>query len=61
MIILIYIIVAYCCLTSLQNKLGIFYFGTFNNYFFSKLVIALFLGWIVIPVWIISKLMGKLG
>lgn len=61
MFIVIYLIAAYICLTSLQNKAGIFYFGTFNDYFFGKLVIALFLGWIIIPVWIIAKLIGKLN
>lgn len=59
-IVLPYIIISYCCLSSLQRKLGIFYFGTFNDYFFGKLVIALFFGWIIVPVWIIAKLLGKL-
>lgn len=57
---LAYIIIAYCCLTSLQRKLGIFYFGTFSDYFFSKVCIALLFGWIIIPIWIIAKLIGKL-
>lgn len=61
MIIILYIIVSYFCLTSLQNRMGIFYFGTFSDYFFSKVFIALFLGWAVVPIWIIAKLIGKIG
>jgi hypothetical protein len=60
MFVIIYLIIAYCCLTSLQNKAGIFYFGTFSDYFFGKLVISLFFGWLAIPIWIIAKLIGKL-
>lgn len=59
-IVIIYIVASYYCLSSLQRKLGIFYFGTFNDYFFGKLVISLFFWWIIIPIWIIAKLLGKL-
>lgn len=59
MIIIIYLVIAYIALTSLQRKSGMFYLGTLSNYFFTKVFIALFLGWLIIPIWIITNLLGK--
>ena len=59
--IIIYGVVALLCLNSLQRKLGIMYFGTLGQYFMGKIVASVMFGWIIIPVWVISALLGKLA
>ena len=59
--VVIYGIAALVCLNSLQRKLGIMYFGTLGQYFMGKIVAALLFGWVIIPVWVISALLGKLA
>ena len=55
-----YTIISYCCLSSLQNNCRWFYIGTFSNYFFTKVMMAIFLGWLIVPVWVLALLIGKL-
>ena len=59
-IVLIYTIIAYNCLSTLQRKAGYFYIGSISQYFMGKVVIAAFLGWVIIPIWLIMKLFGAL-
>jgi hypothetical protein len=58
--VIIYGIVAYLCLNSLQRRASIMYFGTLGQYFMGKIVAALLFGWVIIPVWVIMALLGKL-
>lgn len=60
MLFIAYVIVSYLCLSALQSKAGIFYFGSLGDYFLGKLALAIFLGIVVIPVCLIMALLGKL-
>jgi hypothetical protein len=46
----VYVIAAWSLLSYLQDSMGFLYFGTLTNYLVLKLVIAVGLGWIIIPV-----------
>lgn len=59
-LVIIYVIVAYHCLSALQQRAGIFYFGSLSQYFMTKFFAAVIFGWAIIPIWIIAKLLGKL-
>lgn len=58
--VIIYCIVAYNCLNTLQRKAGVFYFGSIGQYFLIKILFSMFFGWVIIPVWLIMALFGKL-
>lgn len=60
MLFIIYVIISYLCLSALQNKAGIFYFGDIGYYFIKKVALSIFLGIIVIPLCLIMALLGKL-
>lgn len=53
----IYTAMAWNMLSSLQRDMGITYFGTLQDYFFGKIVVCVFLGWLIIPFGLLRKLL----
>lgn len=54
-LLVIYTVVAWSMLSSLQRDMGIAYFGSLQDYFFGKVVICVFLGWVIIPFGLLRK------
>jgi hypothetical protein len=60
-LVIIYIAVAWHFLNFFQRKMGIFYFGKVSDYFVYKLIISLFLGWVIIPIGLIVSIIKGLS
>ena len=59
-LIIIYIISAWCFLNFFQRNMGILYFGKISDYFIYKLIISMFFGWLIIPIGLITVIVKKL-
>lgn len=56
----IYVAAAWYFLNFFQRSMGIVFFGRISDYFLYKLIISMFLGWLIIPIGLICLVFKKI-